>query len=379
MLNKFLLSALLLPIWFSYTKAASPLSEPAVVHAILFYSPTCGHCHKVITETLTPLLDQYGDQLQVIGIDVTSESGSALFKLALQKFGLQGGGVPFLVVGDSYLYGSVEIPEKFPALVIELLAQGGVDWPDIPGMDQVLQAVNEQALVTQTSTEAEATPVPVQPEQTHRAVNDPDMLAKLALDPAGNTLAIIVLVTMIASFLWVLLNYRRVGMPSLPHGLNWAIPLLCIIGIGVAGYLAYVETTHTEAVCGPVGDCNTVQQSQYATLFGVLPVGILGVVGYLAILAGWLVQRYGKKEWMSAAAVAVFAMATFGLAFSIYLTFLEPFVIGATCAWCLSSAVITLAIFWLSLPEGKTAIAALRAEQQRAASSSPPTLRRRNP
>ena len=33
-------------------------------------------------------------------------------------------------------------------------------------------------------------------------------------------------------------------------------------------------------------------------------------------------------------------MTAGGVLFSIYLTFLEPFVIGATCAWCLSSAVI---------------------------------------
>jgi uncharacterized membrane protein len=33
-------------------------------------------------------------------------------------------------------------------------------------------------------------------------------------------------------------------------------------------------------------------------------------------------------------------MVAGGVLFSIYLTFLEPFVIGATCAWCLSSAVI---------------------------------------
>ena len=35
-------------------------------------------------------------------------------------------------------------------------------------------------------------------------------------------------------------------------------------------------------------------------------------------------------------------MILFGMSFSIYLTFLEPFVIGATCMWCLSSAVIML-------------------------------------
>ena len=46
-----------------------------------------------------------------------------------------------------------------------------------------------------------------------------------------------------------------------------------------AGYLTYVETQLVQAVCGPVGDCNAVQSSSYARLFGVLPVGVLGASG----------------------------------------------------------------------------------------------------
>ena len=41
-------------------------------------------------------------------------------------------------------------------------------------------------------------------------------------------------------------------------------------------------------------------------------------------------------------------MAWFGVLFSIYLTFLEPFVIGASCAWCLSSAIVMTLILWAS-------------------------------
>ena len=41
-------------------------------------------------------------------------------------------------------------------------------------------------------------------------------------------------------------------------------------------------------------------------------------------------------------------MSYLGTLFSIYLTVLEPFVIGATCLWCLSSAVIMTVIMWLA-------------------------------
>jgi len=126
------------------------------------------------------------------------------------------------------------------------------------------------------------------------------------------------------------------------------IPLLSIIGIGVAGYLAYVELNQVEAVCGPVGNCNTVQQSEYATLFGFLPIGVLGVMGYLFIIILWLARLLDLPGYTRILNLALFGVTLFGILFSIYLTFLEPFVIGATCIWCLSSAVIMTILFLLA-------------------------------
>ena len=135
--------------------------------------------------------------------------------------------------------------------------------------------------------------------------------------------------------------------------------MLCVVGLGVAGYLAYVETAHVEAVCGPVGDCNTVQQSEYARLFGVIPIGILGMAGYVMILLAWGVARSAKRRLAAYASLAIFGMAAFGVLFSVYLTFLEPFVIGATCAWCLTSAILMTALFWLSLAPARAALSYL--------------------
>jgi uncharacterized membrane protein len=46
-------------------------------------------------------------------------------------------------------------------------------------------------------------------------------------------------------------------------------------------------------------------------------------------------------------------LSTFGIGFSIYLTFLEPFVIGATCIWCIISAAIMTVLFQLIVPDAK--------------------------
>jgi uncharacterized membrane protein len=134
-----------------------------------------------------------------------------------------------------------------------------------------------------------------------------------------------------------------------PKRLSSMVPVLCGIGLLIAGYLAYVESTEAGAVCGPLGDCNTVQQSEYARLFGVLPVGMLGLVGYAVIGMAWAVNRIGDRRLAGLASLALTGMALFGVLLSIYLTFLEPFVIGATCLWCLSSAVIMTLLLWLAV------------------------------
>jgi uncharacterized membrane protein len=141
-----------------------------------------------------------------------------------------------------------------------------------------------------------------------------------------------------------------VAAPSLPAWLDLLTPALTIIGLGVAGYLTYVETQAVPAVCGPVGDCNAVQTSSYALLFGVLPVGLLGAAGYVAILVAWLWGRFRSDRLADYAPLAILAMTVFGVLFSVYLTYLELFVIRAVCMWCLTSAVIMALLMLLSTP-----------------------------
>jgi uncharacterized membrane protein len=183
------------------------------------------------------------------------------------------------------------------------------------------------------------------------------MLSKFMLDPTANTVAVIVLLGMVASIIAAAMYYIQGSAPR--RWPSWIIPLLAIIGLGIAIYLTYVETTKDVAFCGPIGNCNSVQQSPYATLFGFLPVGLLGGLGYLAILVLWLVRRFGPQSANKLLTLSIWGLTTFGVLFSIYLTFLEPFVIGATCIWCISSAITITLLFWAS---AGPALASLQSE-----------------
>jgi uncharacterized membrane protein len=341
-----------------------------VVRAVLFYSPSCGHCHLVIQETILPLIEQYGAQFEIIGVDITQPQGQVFFAAAFKMFDIESAGVPFLVIGNEYLIGSLDIPEKLPGLIETRLAQGGVDWPDIPGLREAIDASQTAQAPTPTGIPPTSAPASI-PTQTPAPVlleADPPpgdsfilpsdiklpVWQRVMLDPLGNGIAVAVLFVMIAVLAGAILSYRN--LPASQAAAGYIIPALCILGLGIAGYLAYVETTHTEAVCGPVGDCNTVQQSAYARLFGILPIGILGVIGYLAILLAWGAAKVQRGESANLARAILATLTMFGLIFSIYLTFLEPFVIGATCAWCVTSAVIMTALFLVTLNDGKLAI-----------------------
>jgi uncharacterized membrane protein len=113
-----------------------------------------------------------------------------------------------------------------------------------------------------------------------------------------------------------------------------AISLLSLAGAAVATYLVYTRYSGAAIFCS-TGGCETVQSSKYAVVAGV-PVAVLGLIGYAAILLTALVPGP-----MSAAfGVAFSAM---GVAFSGYLLYAQLGPIGAICQWCVANdAIISL-------------------------------------
>lgn len=165
---------------------------------------------------------------------------------------------------------------------------------------------------------------------------------RLTMDPVGNTLAIVALVSMVCVV--ALTVYRLNKEVTIPVSGWWAIPLLATVGLGIMLYLASIPET---LICYPSGACQVIQQSAYGKILNV-PVGIWGAVGYLAILVTWSASLIGSSRLLHFVPWALLALTLLGVLFSLYFTFLEPFVIGATCPWCLTSAILMTILFWLS-------------------------------
>ncbi len=395
--TKFILRTLLvLAILALALTGVGAQDDTATVQVALFYSPTCPHCHEIIENFLPTILPRYGDQIEIFYVDVTTQGGSmAMFDAcnALDVPEDRCGGVPAMVIKDVYMVGAAEIPARMEGLVDENLAEGGSDLSALPIMWEAMQLQGGNATAAVE-------------------VADPASLgARFASDLLGNSTAVVVLLALIVSLGAMILAIGGAsqllngiipqlatatalavgvaviggvamgggGFPALlaafvagllivalvmvVHNPNpdQAIPPILIAGLGVAAYLSYVETGSAEAVCGVVGDCNAVQASPYAAVLGV-PVGVIGVIGYVLLFVAWGLGRFREGRAADLGRAGVLAFALIGIAFSAYLTFLEPFVIGAVCAWCLTSALTMLAVLWLGASAGAAALDNLRGD-----------------
>jgi len=119
---------------------------------------------------------------------------------------------------------------------------------------------------------------------------------------------------------------------------DWIVICLALAGVAVAGYLTALKLGGTQAfLCRDGSGCDVVQASRYSVLAGV-PTALWGAAIYLAIAVLAAMPRTVRR-WQAA-----FMLASGAVAFSLYLTSISIFVIGATCKYCLASGGIAVAL-----------------------------------
>lgn len=125
--------------------------------------------------------------------------------------------------------------------------------------------------------------------------------------------------------------------------------VLSIIGFIDSVYLYIIKITNNKSLCLPgIGDCWSVNNSRFSEIAGV-PISLLGAGAYLTIIVLlWLegrnlfFQQYGP--------LLLFGLTLFGTIYSLYLTYIEIFVLHAICPFCVISAVVMVFLFALAIP-----------------------------
>jgi uncharacterized membrane protein len=126
--------------------------------------------------------------------------------------------------------------------------------------------------------------------------------------------------------------------------------LLSLTGLFVSAYLYLYKIGKIGSLACGAGGCETVQQSAWSRFAGleVALIGLLGYAGLLAVSLAALQPNLAERRWPT---TLLLVLAALGVGFTIYLTYLELFVIHAICRWCVGSAAIIISIFIVALLE----------------------------
>lgn len=130
-----------------------------------------------------------------------------------------------------------------------------------------------------------------------------------------------------------------------PKPIVWSFAALSFIGFLDASYLATKHYLGTAPNCPFFGNCEQVTTSQYAVI-GDVPVALLGAIYYLIVFI--LAIAYLDSENQKILHfIAHFTIL--GFLASLWFLYLQIFVIGAICIYCILSAIISTALFALGL------------------------------
>lgn len=122
---------------------------------------------------------------------------------------------------------------------------------------------------------------------------------------------------------------------------------LTVLGIAVSIYMTIYKLTDNNSMCLGSGDCSTVNASKYSEFYG-LPVGLIGVVGYLGLFFTLYIEKKFKITRENGN-LPFFAASLLGFAFTLYLIFIEIWVLDAICPFCLISQVTMSILFFIAL------------------------------
>ena len=140
-------------------------------------------------------------------------------------------------------------------------------------------------------------------------------------------------------------DYGSADRSSAAKNVTRAIAAVAVAGVVVSSvslYHHFGKTKTSFCTFGESFNCDLVNRSSYSTVLGV-PVALIGIIGYLLILA--LATVYREK---AETPVMLVISAGGGLAFALYLTYIEKFVLQAWCVLCLGSLLLIFSATVLS-------------------------------
>lgn len=139
----------------------------------------------------------------------------------------------------------------------------------------------------------------------------------------------------------------RISLVS-PRMRTFALVFIAV-GIFISGYLSYVKFTDEPMACvaSSLFDCGTVQNSVYSEFLGI-PIAYFGLATYLILGAAYLLEgRIGLLQ--TDGRLIIFGITLFAWVYSMYLVYLQAFVLDALCSWCLAHEINITGLFIIAI------------------------------
>jgi uncharacterized membrane protein len=286
------------------------------VNVVLFWSPTCPHCHDVIENILPPIQEKFKNKLLITYIMLYKENQVVPFYKLASEYGVKQGdiGVPFMIIGNKVLIGTDEIKKDMPNLIQDGIKRGGVPFPEKVLNSEFAKYVDIKAVENKSF--------------------------------EGKPYAIFTIFFLLIVVLYSLLSLKFKTL--IKHITffkairNYLIPIFIFMGFLISIYLFHLETTDSSAMCILFSGCNIVQQSSFSHLFGIIPIALLEIFAYCVFFALWVYSyKLNKfKIFCFDSRKVLFWFSLMTTAVAMCLTTLEIFIIKASCVYCIISSII---------------------------------------
>lgn len=127
-----------------------------------------------------------------------------------------------------------------------------------------------------------------------------------------------------------------------------SIILLALWGLFTT-FRIYIKKKSPEPMVCPLGaDCHAVVKSEFSSFFGI-GLEVFGAAYYGMIIIAYSLAIFVPSIFNDWATFILFGFTMSAFLFSVYLTFVQAFLIKSWCSWCLISASISTAIFALAI------------------------------
>jgi uncharacterized membrane protein len=117
------------------------------------------------------------------------------------------------------------------------------------------------------------------------------------------------------------------------------VMVICLVGLGDAIYLTVHHLTGQSVRCAISGGCSVVLSSPYA-IFAGIPIAAIGALAYFIAFSLATLAAFGYKRaqgWL------IFIVAPMFVS-TLWLLYLQAFILHAYCDFCLLSAAMTITL-----------------------------------